>query len=182
MHHPSPARPPVDAAGWRLVPPESRHAVLIAGWSASAEEAAAWVSLPEHPFPAATVAAWWQQPDAQPWLLLDPDGAAVAYGELWDDEEEDEIELARLIVSPQHRRQGVGRRLVQHLVARARASARSTCFLRVVPDNTSALRLYRSAGFVDVTGAEADAWNREQPTTYIWLTLSPDQLPRVPGN
>lgn len=157
------------AAGWRLVAPHVHHAGTVASWSCSTQEAAAWVSQSEHPFPAAAVTAWWEEAGVDPWLLIDPDGSPVGYGELWDDEEEDEVELARLIVDPDRRHQGVGRRLVDELVARARSTGRGACFLRVVPDNVPALALYRSAGFREVDPAEANAWNSQQPIAYVWL-------------
>lgn len=153
----------------RAVSPQPSHAATVAGWSRSAEEAAAWVSLPEHPFPAAVVAGWWDQPDGHARVLLDPDGAPVAYGEVWDDEEEDEVELARIVVDPDRRRQGVGRRLVRELLALAAEKGRGACFLRVAPGNTAALALYRAAGFRPVDPAPAAEWNRAQPVDYAWL-------------
>ncbi len=162
--------PPASAASdWSLVSPRPQDAGLVAQWSTSQDEAKAWASRPEHPFAASTVASWWERADVRPWLLLDPDGVPAAYGELWDDEEEDEVELAHLIVDPGRRRQGVGARLVRELVARARAGGRSTCALRVAPDNTAALALYRSEGFRDVPADLAAEWNRGQPVQYVWL-------------
>jgi ribosomal protein S18 acetylase RimI-like enzyme len=163
------ARPAHEQSDWSVVRPEAQHADTIAGWSASEHEAAAWASRPEHPFPPAVVASWWERPDVQPWLLLGPDGVPAAYGELWDDEEEDEVELAHLIVDPARRRQGVGGRLVRELLAQARALGRSTCALRVVPDNAAALAVYRSQGFRDVAADVAAEWNRGQPVDYVWL-------------
>lgn len=153
----------------RAVSPQPSHAATVAGWSRSAEEAAAWVSLPEHPFPAAVVAGWWEEPDVHARVLLDPDGAPVAYGEVWDDEEEDEVELARLIVDPGRRREGVGRRLVRELLAVAAGTGRASCFLRVAPGNAPALALYRATGFRPVDPALAAGWNRAQPVDYAWL-------------
>lgn len=183
MHRPAPARnpctpllsvpsagPAAAEGGWRLVPPGPAHAAVVARWSTSAAEARAWVSAHEHPFPPERVAAWWDAADVHAWLLLDPEDAPVAYGELWDDEAEDEVELARLIVAPDRRRQGVGRRLVDELVALALTSGRATRLLRVVPDNAAALALYRSAGFRDVGPDLAGEWNRGQPVAYAWLT------------
>lgn len=159
----------VDVRAWRLRTPATHQAEVVAGWSRSAQEAAAWVSVAEHPFPAAAVADWWQQSDVQPWMLVDADDVPVAYGEVWNDEDEDEVELARLIVDPQRRRQGVGRRLVHGLLARAQESGRAACFLRVSPNNVAALALYRSAGFADVDPGQAAHWNQHQPVAYRWL-------------
>jgi ribosomal protein S18 acetylase RimI-like enzyme len=141
----------------------------VAGWSRSADEAGVWCSRAEHPFPPAAVAAWWEEDDVRPWVLLDPDGTPSAYGEIWDDAEEDEQELARLIVDPARRRAGVGRRLVEGLVAIARTSGRAACMIRVAPGNEGALAVYRAAGFRDVDAGSASEWNRGQPTQYHWL-------------
>lgn len=160
-----------DDAGWQFRDPMPEHAAAIAAWSTSAAEADVWASRAEHPFPSAAITGWWDDDDVSPWVLLDPDGHLVAYGEIWDDEEEDEVELARLIVDPGRRREGIGRRLVDALVTRMRAGGRAACFLRVAPSNTAALALYRASGFVDVAAASAAEWNRGQPVTYVWLTL-----------
>ena len=162
-------RVPHRAVSPPAVSPQPSHAATVAGWSRSAEEAAAWVSLPEHPFPAAVVASWWEEPGVHARVLLDPDGAPVAYGEVWDDEEEDEVELARLIVDPARRRGGVGRLLVRELLAVAAGTGRASCFLRVAPGNAPALALYRAAGFRPVDPALAADWNRAQPVDYTWL-------------
>lgn len=153
----------------RLEAPTADQAELVAGWSRSADEAWRWVSNRVHPFPAESVATWWQWSDVEPWLLIDPSGVPVAYGEIWDDAEEDEVELARLIVDPHRRRQGIGTLLVERLLVRARCSGRTDCFLRVAPDNVGALALYRAVGFRDVEPAEAMAWNDQQPVAYLWL-------------
>lgn len=155
--------------GWHLRTPREQHAETVAGWSVSADEAQRWVSNAVHPFPASAVTSWWNDTDVQPRLLIDPDGTPAGYGEVWDDADEDEVELARLIVDPQRRRQGVGSRLVDQLLGLARRSGRADCFLRVAPDNTAALALYRTAGFRDVDPAQAAAWNQQQPADYVWL-------------
>lgn len=111
----------------------------------------------------------------QPWVLeLGNPPRPVGYGELWLDEEEDEVELARLIVDADRRRTGVGRLLVAELVAAARATCLSGCFLRVAPDNVAALGLYRSAGFADVDEERSRAWNQGQPAEFAWLERLPD--------
>lgn len=157
------------SAAWTVVRPTTEHARVVASWSRSAEEASHGCSRAEHPFPASAITAWWEGSDVQPWVLLDSEGTPVAYGEVWDDDEEDENELARLIVAPAHRRSGVGRRLVDELVAIARTNGRSACFVRVAPDNVGALALYRAAGFCDVGDAQAAEWNQGQPVDYRWL-------------
>lgn len=161
----------------RLMTPTAEHAPRIATWSRSAEEAQRWCSRAEHPFPPQRILEWWSADDVQPWVLAGNDRETpIAYGELWLDEAEDEVELARVIVDPDRRGSGVGRRLVHELVHAARSTGSSACVLRVAPDNSAALRLYRAAGFEDVDAERSEAWNAGQPVRYVWMER-PDFAP-----
>ena len=141
------------------------RAGLVASWCTSADEADMWCSRSEHPFPADVVAGWAAQPDVSAYVLL-AEGEPVACGEVWSDEEEDEAELARLIVAPAARGRGVGRALTAALVANA---GYENIFLRVRPDNMVALATYRGAGFEDVAPELQAEWNAPQPRPYAWL-------------
>ena len=55
-------------------------------------------SLRWHPIAIDEVLAWWNTADVEPWVMVDAAGDLVGYGEIWVDAEEDEVELARLIV------------------------------------------------------------------------------------
>jgi len=59
----------------------------------------------------ADLARWHAEPDVVPFALELDDGEVVGYGELWEDREEDEAELARLVVDPARRGRGHGRAL-----------------------------------------------------------------------
>ncbi len=138
---------------------------MVAGWPASAAETRMWCGLDE--VTAETVAGWTAQPDVVAYALEDA-GELVGYGELWPDDEEAEVELARIIVAPGRRGRGVGRVLATALAGRALAH-HGTVVLRVHPSNAGALRCYAGAGFSPVPPAEADEWNRGQPVPYAWL-------------
>ncbi|HEX8488687.1 MAG TPA: GNAT family N-acetyltransferase [Propionibacteriaceae bacterium] len=154
----------------RLRRPEAADAAVVASWSRSADEARRWCSLAVHPFPPSEVISWWGAADVDPQVLLvGEEGRPEAYGELWLDEQENEVELARIIVRPARRRAGLGRELVTRLVEEARATGLRDCFLRVAPDNSAALGLYRSCGFVDVEEERSRAWNESQPRQFVWL-------------
>jgi ribosomal-protein-alanine N-acetyltransferase len=150
---------------YTLIPFTAARAGLVASWSTSADEADMWCSRPEHPFPPDVVAGWGTAPDVRAYLLL-ADGEPVGYGEVWSDEEENEAELARLIVAPAARGRGVGRALTAELVAHA---GYEDVFLRVRPDNAIALATYRGAGFEDVPAELQAEWNAPQPRPYAWL-------------
>ncbi len=58
-----------------------------------------------------------------------------------------EAELLTLAVSPQARRRGLGRRLVERFVYQARLRGATRAFLEVSAENAAAIALYDSAGF-----------------------------------
>lgn len=62
----------------------------------------------------------------------------------------DEAELANLGVAVRARRQGVGRRLVEAVVAAARERGGRRLYLEVRESNVAAVELYRSLGFQTV--------------------------------
>lgn len=62
----------------------------------------------------------------------------------------DEAEILSLAVLPERRRQGLARRLVQHLEAAAMEAGAERLFLEVETGNDAALALYRKLGFVEV--------------------------------
>jgi [ribosomal protein S18]-alanine N-acetyltransferase len=153
----------------RLRPFDPAEAALVASWAVSADEVRAWCSRPEERVPAEVVASWSAQDDVEALVLEGAGGAAVGYGELWFDD--GEAELAHLIVDPAHRGRGAGRRLAALLAGHARRARPgvSTVALRVVPQNTAALRAYAGAGFLTVDEATRTLWNTGQPADYVWM-------------
>jgi len=93
----------------------------------------------------------------------------LGYGELWVDAGEQEVELARLIVAPAHRGQGVGVALVRLLLAEARRTAYPRVFLRVIPDNHAAIACYLRAGFTPLSPGDQQSFNQGQPVGYLWM-------------
>ena len=151
----------------RSFPAES--AEVVSGWARTEEEAVMWCSHPTAPVPAEQINAWAREDGVQPFGLYRGE-RLVAYGELWVDDGEAEVELARLIVDPGERGQGLGRRLTTELAGLAR-SRYPRVFLRVHPGNIAALRCYAAAGFEPVGPHQAAAWNACQPIDYVWLSL-----------
>ncbi|GII05424.1 GNAT family N-acetyltransferase [Planobispora takensis] len=151
-----------------LLPFDPAHAAVVAGWAASSREVAMWCGHEGFPLSPEVVAGWGTAEDVRARTLVE-DGDLLGYGELWIDEEAGEVELARIIVAPQTRDRGIGRRLVRKLTALARESGHTEIFMRVHPDNDRALRCYRQADFVPVGDAQAAEWNAGQPVEYIWL-------------
>jgi ribosomal protein S18 acetylase RimI-like enzyme len=145
------------------------YGVLVAGWAVDAKEVALLSGRVEYPFPEELKASWRKvDPDIHSYLLFDGD-LPVGYGEVWLDDEEDEVELARIILDPKVRGRGVGLGLVRALLVPALDAGYSDVFLRVRPENAVAIRTYHSTGFVDVPAALMDEWNQGQPIAYRWM-------------
>jgi ribosomal protein S18 acetylase RimI-like enzyme len=154
-----------------LQPFDHADAGLVSGWAVGEDVVRAWCAAEGDRVPAEVVAGWSEADDVEAYLLLDDEGAPVAYGELWVDEGEGEVELARLLVAPEHRGKGVGRVLTRALTGLARKAHPElpAVFLRVRPDNEQAVRAYTAAGFVDVPEEEQASWNQGQRFAYHWM-------------
>ncbi len=74
-------------------------------------------------------------------LMLRPHGFLIGRTVL------DEAELLTLAVDPDHRRQGIGRALLDHFAGQARSSGARSGYLEVASDNRAAQALYAAAGW-----------------------------------
>lgn len=107
-------------------------------------------------------------PDVRPYALCKMN-MPVAYGEIRIDNQEEDLELARLIVAPTKRGQAIGRHLVSSLLARARELQNRDVYMRVAPDNEVALRCYEHSAFRRIPDAEQQQFNPIESTPYIWF-------------
>jgi RimJ/RimL family protein N-acetyltransferase len=141
----------------------------VARWPGSPDEVRRWAgSDPGWPVDATVFGRWHADPDVRPYTICHEE-EPIGYGELWVDEPEQEVELARIIVSPDQRGRGVGRRLVCELLDRAALTGLPVAFVRVVPENAAAIGCYRGAGFSPVSEPEREEFNRGQPVDYVWM-------------
>lgn len=147
----------------------------IATWTTSADEVNAWSSRFDDQVPPEVIVGWSRADDVEAYVGV-VDHTVIAYGELWLDPDEGEAELARLLLEPSRRGQGLGKRLTRLLVERARQTHPELphVILRVRPDNTVARHAYEGAGFVELDAAEAKIWNEGQRTEYVWMRM-PDE-------
>lgn len=164
-----------EFASWHLIRPTWRHASTIADW-ALAQVPSVLGPAAAHPFAVTVVSSWWNRPGVQPLLLVDEVGEPVAYGEVWDNPEQDESELAHLLINPQRHSAGIYGCLVDGLVDRARVNGRSRCLVRVPHGSDEVVKTSRNVGFQDVDEETVMTWNREQPRSYHWL-----EHPDFPG-
>jgi RimJ/RimL family protein N-acetyltransferase len=143
-------------------------AALIS-WPQSHAEAQWWAGPQTRwPLTPTVVQRWHIDPDARPYVLHNGE-VQLGYGELWVDAEEQEVELARVIVAPTQRGKGFGVALVRQLLTEAGRSAYPRSFVRVVPENRVALACYLRAGFTPVNVHDQQAFNRGQPMEYLWM-------------
>jgi len=103
-------------------------------------------------------------------LLLARDGDAVAGCIALRPVDHRDCEMKRLYVRDQFRAAGLGRRLVERVIATAQAIGYRRMVLDTLPSMVSAQRLYESFGFTDVT---AYRHNPIQGTRYLGLVLDP---------
>lgn len=86
---------------------------------------------------------------ARPWSRIrvarTADGAVAGYALTW--KVVDEVHLLDVAVAPSLRRRGVGRALVEDVVARARAEGAARILLEVRASNAAAVELYLGLGF-----------------------------------
>jgi ribosomal protein S18 acetylase RimI-like enzyme len=151
----------------RLAPFEPTHASAVVGWVSSPQEAERWASVPE--VPDAGVFERWRADVGVRLFVLLADGTPCGYGEVWEDVEEHEAELGRIVVDPGRRGLGVGRTLTKLLAREARRHGFEEIWLRVVPENAPAIACYGAAGFVRACAKEEASFNRGQPRGYVWM-------------
>lgn len=129
----------------QLTPASARHIREMMGWFPDARSCAAWAG-PEFRFPYDEATFREDVRLDLPSLALVAGDAMLAFGQYYL--RAGRCHLARLVVSPQHRGQGVGRWLVRELCRTGcERLATIDCSLFVMEDNAAALASYRAAGF-----------------------------------
>lgn len=93
--------------------------------------------------------AFWEeaQNERTVYLVALLEGEIVGYAGAWI--LLDEAQITNVAVAPEKRGQGVGRRLMEEMMRRAKARGAMRMTLEVRPSNEAALTLYKSCGFHD---------------------------------
>lgn len=102
-------------------------------------------SFPQ-PWPRATFEAELTRPHAR--IVVARDGGVAGFCNYWLVAQE--LHVLAIATRPDRRRAGIGRRLLDHAIADARAAACSLATLEVRRGNTPAIALYERAGFATV--------------------------------
>ena len=96
------------------------HASTVLSWVKTATELLHWTGHED--FPLTDTGAfnqWHHDPDIHAFMLSVGD-ELIGYGECWYDDSDKSVELARLLISPDRRRQGHGQQLVHLLLEPAK--------------------------------------------------------------
>jgi ribosomal-protein-alanine acetyltransferase len=80
--------------------------------------------------------------------VMEKDGMIQGYGVM--SVAEGESHILNLCVQPQMQGQGLGRKLLEHLLTQSRRLGVDTALLEVRPSNIRAIKLYRDMGFNEV--------------------------------
>jgi ribosomal protein S18 acetylase RimI-like enzyme len=133
--------------GWTLRDATERDLDQLMGWFVDARSVNVWGGPKfRYPFTSETFREDCQWGRMATFVLKSPDDGLAAFGQIY--ERYRRINLARLVVHPDLRGQGVGRRLVELLLEAGPAVANRAEFsLFVYRDNTPALECYLRAGF-----------------------------------
>ncbi len=86
-----------------------------------------------------------QRPWARLWVAREEDGVAVGFVIAWH--VVDELHVLNVATHVGHRRRGIARLLMDHLIAHARAVHAKHLLLEVRRSNVPAIALYRALGF-----------------------------------
>ncbi len=132
---------------WSLVPVTDADMDELMTWFPDAAAVDIW-SGPKfrYPFTRETFREDCRWDDFPSFRLQDPAGAFAAFGQV--NERHDRVHFARLVVNPSGRGQGIGRRLIRHLIEEGRSRFdHAECGLFVYRRNVQALRCYEGAGF-----------------------------------
>jgi len=135
-------------AHYELRPFAPAEAEQISHWAATPDDF--WRVTGDHDFPltAAQVNAWNRECNYA--FTLRRDGDLVAYGEIVEDEVENDAEIQHVLVAPDVRGAGIGKALVSRLCAfLAAASAYPEVWFRAGRDNEPAFRCAVAVGFVE---------------------------------
>lgn len=152
-----------------IQPFEQIHAARVLNWIRSPEELFHWSTRTDYPWTNHRVFLDWHADPEISACLLSVEGEIVGYGEIWLDESDGSAELARLLVAPEVRGQGIGRVLIAHLLHHLSGTGFTTVWVRILPTNAAALSCYRKAGFVRVSAPEEARLNEGERHQFHWM-------------
>lgn len=156
-------RPTHEPVPFEVRPATLTDLVTVADWVRDQDELTRWTG-PRYTFPLdrTRLPEQFDWAAADTWVVVDA-AEVAAFGQLLRRGPERQ-HLARIITAPHRRGEGLGGRLVAHLLVRARSLGATVATLNVRPDNDPALLLYLRLGFVP---AERPPEDPPLPSTFL---------------
>lgn len=104
--------------------------------------------------------------------IFKPDGTLIGFGGLKRNaKDHSRVELCNLHLHPECHGQGLGRRIVETLIAHARQRGYKTVELHVTITQTAAVNLYQSLGFIQTARILHESTDGTYDTLYMDLAL-----------
>lgn len=100
-------------------------------------------------------------------LVAIANGSVVGYGGIWL--VVDEAHVTNVAVSPEHRRQGIGRRLMVELLERAKTAGMTCSTLEVRVSNEPAIKLYEDLGYLRTALRRNYYPDNREDAVVMWL-------------
>ena len=113
------------------------------------------------------------------YIVAVEDNRVVGYGGMWI--LFDECHITTIAVDPTRRREGVGRRIMEHLIEKAREQDADWISLEVRVSNTPAQNLYKSLGFEAVGVRRGYYQPNNEDAIIMRLTLKGRRYNVYPG-
>ena len=118
------------------------------------------------------------RPWARCWVAHGAGGKVVGFVVTWF--VVDEVHVLNVATHPAHRRRGVGRLLMQHVIATAQANGSRHVMLEVRRSNVPAMRLYRRLSF-SAMGVRRDYYPDGEDAVEMVLAFDPQTRTIVEG-
>jgi ribosomal protein S18 acetylase RimI-like enzyme len=132
-----------------LAKPKAQHYNELSSWISDAKACVHWAG-PDMPFPfsGAALPRLLEMPGSSSFCLTESDENLMGFGQYWPRDTET-VHLGRIIINPLYRGQGLGKAMIQLLIAEAKEKYQpETVTLNVLRDNPRATFLYQKLGFV----------------------------------
>lgn len=104
------------------------------------------------------------------YVVAEEDGQVLGYAGLWDVVGEGQI--TNIAVRPSGRRKGIGKKLVEGLIAYGKEKELEVLILEVRESNEAAIKLYSEAGFKDIGKRKNYYTKPTEDAILMALTLS----------
>jgi ribosomal-protein-alanine N-acetyltransferase len=99
------------------------------------------------------------------WIL--PGKEIIGYGGFW--QVVDELHLVNMAVKPEHRQQGLGRKLLHFILCQGKALGLKRATLEVRVSNSAAQKLYEKVGFKNIAVRKGYYADNREDAVIMWL-------------